>query len=286
MNIILLVIASLCFALSDAYAKQLGQHYDALQLVWMRYAIPFLILPCLLLRSGFKKSFGSSNYRMQIMRGFAILASAILFIMSLKRMNIGDATAIAFLSPVLIVILAFVFYREKVTWLAWIGVVISFGGALVISPPSFAGGNIAMLFPASSALCWALAVLFTRRLGGVDSSTITLNWTFLIGFIISTAILIGNPITISKIGAQEILMGGLSTIGQFLIILSYSIGNVSRLAPLSYIQMFWSVVAAWIFFTEMPDKSFWIGSAFILAGSYLCLRQPKNIAPAHQGNVG
>lgn len=278
MNILLLVISTFCFAMSDVYSKKLGAEYGAFQLVWMRYAVPCLLLLLAVPKRGLRLSFKSQHPILQSLRGLAVLGSAIFFITALPLMNMADATAIFFLAPILIVILAFFFQKEHVSLKGWLGVAAGFAGAMIISPPQLSAGGLVILLPLASALCWAIAVLITKRLSDSDGGLVTLNWTFFIGLAAITLLAAAEPIPKVSLGWDELIMGMLVTAAQGISILCYRMGNVARLAPFSYSQLLWAAMLAWIFFSAPPAAPFYIGALLIVAGSYFCSHRPPKLA--------
>jgi drug/metabolite transporter (DMT)-like permease len=77
-----------------------------------------------------------------------------------------------------------------------------------------------------------------------------------------------------------LLMGGLNTVGQFLMLSAYRRASASDVAPYIYAQMVWGVSLGWLLFAELPDRWTIAGSAVIAAsGLYLVLRD-RRIAEA------
>ena len=70
--------------------------------------------------------------------------------------------------------------------------------------------------------------------------------------------------------------GVLSSLGQWLVILSLRLAPVSTLAPLSYTQLLWMTLAGYLAFGALPDGWTLIGATIIVgSGLYTALRERR-----------
>jgi drug/metabolite transporter (DMT)-like permease len=71
-----------------------------------------------------------------------------------------------------------------------------------------------------------------------------------------------------------LVVGVLSTAGQWLTVLSLRIAPASVLAPFSYSQLIWATLAGWLVFGNLPDEWTLVGAAIIIAsGLYTAHRE-------------
>jgi drug/metabolite transporter (DMT)-like permease len=262
----LMIAATLLFSLSDTMAKYVTQSVPAVELATIRYAVFVLMAASPLLRDR-RASMRSRRPMLQILRGLGVVGSAIFFILSLAHLPIAEATAINFITPLLITALAVPILGEVVRPQGWIAVVIGFLGMLVVVRPGLHGLHPSALLVLASSLCWCVAMLVTRQLVGVDRTAITLLWTAVTGLVLLTTLL---PFFLQPLSWRQaglcMVVGVVASGGQWLAVLAYRHARATVLAPLTYAQLIWSSVLGLLVFGTVPDRWVYIG-ALIIAGS-------------------
>lgn len=272
---ILLVIAAVAlFSVSDVLAKLLRESLPAVEIAWIRY-VTFAGLAVLLAARGRFAGLWPRQPGLQVLRGLAVLASAILFITGLGYLPVAEATAISFISPAFITALSIPFLGEIVGFRRWAAVLIGLLGVMIVIRPGSGAVQAAAALPLLSALCWAVGMVTTRRMGTRDRSETTLLWSALVGLAVLTAWV---PFDFVPPGARQIgiglVVGVCSSVGQYLVILAYRRAGASVLAPFSYVQLLSSTVIAYFTFGTVPDRATLLGAAvIILSGLYTAHRE-------------
>ena len=266
----LMLGATLLFSLSDAMAKYITESVPTVQLAAIRYAVFVAMAASPLLRNR-RTSMRSRRPMLQILRGVCVAGSALCFILSLARLPIAEATAINFITPLLITALAVPVLGEVVRLPGWIAVLVGFGGMLVVVRPGAHGLQPAALLVVLSSLCWSVAMLVTRKLAVIDRPGVTLLWTAATGFALLLAILpfFLTPMTWPLAGLS-VALGVIASAGQWLAVLAYRHARATVLAPLGYAQLIWSSVLGLLVFGNVPDR--WVvAGAVIIAASGLSI---------------
>jgi drug/metabolite transporter (DMT)-like permease len=212
---------------------------------------------------------------MQIVRGLCAVASSVLFVYGVKQMTMAQATTISFLSPLLVTILSIPILGEVVGIRRWAAVVAGMLGMLIVVRPGLGGFQVAALYCVASALCWALALLITRRIASVDLPQATVLWSASVGTTILTVLLPFEAIWPDKwqLGLSLIL-GIVASTGQWLVILAHRLTPASLLAPFFYGQLVWAVAGGFLVFGNWPDGWTLAGAAVIVAtGLYTAHRE-------------
>jgi len=96
------------------------------------------------LMSALVRAVRTRHPRIQLLRGAIFTFSAALFTIALGLLPIAEATTIAFVSPLIVSILAGPVLGERVGWSRWLAVLTGFSGVLVIAWPTgqgFASGG-------------------------------------------------------------------------------------------------------------------------------------------------
>jgi hypothetical protein len=101
-GIVLIVASTVFFSCSDVLTKQLASSLPAVEIAWLRYVTFSLVVIPMLLLNGDAMALRSRRPGLQVLRGLGMAASALLFTTSLRFLPVADATAINFISPILI----------------------------------------------------------------------------------------------------------------------------------------------------------------------------------------
>ena len=71
-----------------------------------------------------------------------------------------------------------------------------------------------------------------------------------------------------------ISLAAIGTIAHLLLILSLTLAEASKLAPLAYSEIIMNVIIGYYFFGDFPNQWIWIGLTIIIAsGVYISLRE-------------
>ena len=263
-----MIAATILFSGSDTIAKYLVGSIPAVEIAWIRYTVFVLLAASPLLRNR-RTSFRTRRPRMQLARGLGVVGSAVFFIASLGYLPIADATAINFVSPLLITVLAIPFLGERVRPQGWLAVGAGFLGMLVVVRPGPAGLQPAAGLVLLSALSWCAGVLITRKMAGLERPAVTLFWTAVSGWIVLTLVLPFSlaPLPWRHVGLAVVL-GAIASTGQFLAILAYRYARPGVLAPISYLQLIWSATLGYLVFGAAPDRWTVAGAVIIAASGF------------------
>ncbi|MBF9233319.1 DMT family transporter [Microvirga sp. BT350] len=272
---VLMLASTVFFSGSDILTKGLADALPAVEIAWLRYATFSLLVIPLLMMNGGGTLLRSQHPGLQVLRGLGTVGSALLFTASLRFLQVADATAIYFISPILIMALSIVFLGEVVGWRRWSAAAVGLLGVLVVIRPGTGAFNMAALLPLGGAASWAAAAVITRKMSGRDHAITTLTWSAFVGFVVLSALLpfVWVVPSLGQVGLG-ISVGVFSTIGHWLIVLAYRHANASTIAPFSYIQLIWAGVLGYLVFGALPDRWTIIGAAIIAAsGLYTAYRE-------------
>jgi len=282
LGIVLVIAAMAVFSGMDGISKHLVADYDAFFIAWVRYIIQTLTLvPVMLLLAHRQRRRLLPVVRhpwLQALRGLCMLGSAVFFIMGLRTLPMAEATTIGFASPLMLIVLSIVLLGERVEGPRWVAVLVGFAGVMVVVRPGSGAIGFDAVYPLLSAVCWALALIGSRRIGSDDPPTVTLLMTILSGLVATsfTAPLVWQVPTWSGLAIMA-TAGLMSTLGQYLLIRGFMVAPASLLAPFQYSQMLTSVLIGWLVFDNLPDGWTWLGATIIVAsGLYAWWYERRN----------
>jgi len=280
-GIALVITSTLFFSVSDVITKALASTLPVVEIAWLRYVTFALLVTPLLFRNG-GTVLRSQRPGLQVLRGLGMVISALLFTAALRFLPVADATAINFISPVLITALSIPFLGEVVGWRRWSAAIVGLLGVLIVIRPGTSAFEAAALLPLLGAASWAGAVIVTRLMSGTDRAGTTLVYSAFIGAAVSSAIV---PFIWVTPGWSEVglglCVGVLSTIGHWLVILAYRQASASTIAPFSYVQLIWAGILGYCAFGSLPDSWTIVGIGVIAAsGLYTAYRERVRARPA------
>jgi len=272
-----MVTAMLLVPIMDGTAKLLMQKFDVVQVVWARYAFHFLTLIPLLAISGQIELSVPANFKLQLVRAMFLLGDTFLFFAALALIPLANGKAVFFIAPLVMTALSPLILKEKVGRRRWTAVGIGFLGALVILRPDVQGISWGYALALSSAVLYALYLLYTRKLAKSSPPMVTLLVTAIFGTVIMSVAVpfywTGPDLTDWLL---MLAMGALGTLSHYLIIKAFEWGEMPMLAPFTYAEIVSASLFGLIVFGQFPDPWTWIGiTIVIVSGIYISRREFK-----------
>jgi drug/metabolite transporter (DMT)-like permease len=279
--------ASVAFSLNDLAIKALSGGYPLHQITLIRAILALIVTLAVImpLTGGFHQM-RTARPGLHLIRSGFIVASNLAFYAAVAAIPLADATAIFFVSPLLLAIFAMVFLGERVGPWRWGAIAAGLVGvALIIRPGSAAFAPVALL-PLAAAAFYAASSTITRKLGLRDSAA-TLAFYIQITFLtFSTAV--GLAIGDGRLdsGGQGasvafltrawiwppmadwplLALAGLgSAAGGLLISQAYRLCEAALVAPLEYAALPMAILWGYLIFGELPDAVAWGGITLIIA---------------------
>lgn len=289
--------AALAFSLNDVTIKFLSTGYPLHQIVLARSCVAFiLVLTIIIPLEGGIAALKTKRPMTHLLRGFFVVLANSLFFMAIAAMPLADATAVFFVSPLIITGLSVLILGEAVGLRRWAAVGVGLIGVLVIVRPTSDSFQVAALLAMASALFYALLHIMTRKLGVTEKAStmaIYIQATFIIvsvcfGLIAgdgrfaptedpSLRFLLG-PWVWPTHGDMMIMamLGVFSAAGGYLISQAYRVGEAGLIAPFEYVALVMSVIWGFVIFAEVPDGYATAGIVLILgSGLYLAFREAR-----------
>ena len=271
----LAMAAVFCFAIMDTMAKYLGKSYPILALVWARYTVHMLIMLVWLGPSMKFDLVRTTRPMLQILRGLFLVGSTCFFFQALRFMPMAEASAIGFVTPLLVTLFAVPILKEKISRRRWVAVIAGFIGIMIIIRPGSRVFSPAALLPLCTALCFSLYQIITRKVHQENPST-SLFYSALVGSLALSLMLVIShfifPVTYyaptAWHGVLILLLGVIGGLGHFVLIRALRKAPASVLAPFYYTQLVWIILFGFVFFGDFPDNWTLLG-IIVIVGSGL-----------------
>ncbi|MFL9827642.1 DMT family transporter [Rhodoplanes sp. SY1] len=276
LGILLMCGAVACFACLDATAKYLGRHVDVLAVVWARYASAFVLALLVfnpITRPGLLRT---QRPVLQIGRSALLLGTTILNFAALRFLQLDQALAILFSTPLMVAALAGPMLGEKIGPRRWAAIVVGLVGVLIVLQPGFGAVHPAAILSMLSAVCASFYAITTRVLSRFDSDATTLFYSNLVG-VLALAPVMPFVWTTPSDPLLIVLMigfGGFGSLGHFLLIVAHRHTPASILSPFSYSQILWTTILGFVVFGDVPNRWTIAGVTIVIAsGLYLLHRE-------------
>lgn len=270
-----LMASNVAFILLELFSKQLvaEEGISPLQILWVRGVLAVLALP-LIARQSPATLVRTSHPWKQGLRSVLLLVAGLGFLFSLMRVPLADAVAIVFVSPLLITAIAAVVLGEAVGQRRWSACCVGFVGALLIVQPGMEGRHWMYALPLIDAGASAVYSVLTRIVGRDDGA-----WTCLFYSLVASAVLLAVAmpwVWTWPTAAQWLMLGGIALsglVGHLFHIRAFTEGESSLMAPLSYVHVVFTTVAALLVFGTLPDALAMAGIVLIVGGGIAVLHR-------------
>lgn len=269
----LMVLAVSTFTCLDTVSKYLAQHYPVPAIVWVRYVVHLALMVAVLAPRQGMELVRTTNLRLQVIRGIVLTASSLVFLTALSLMPLAEAASIAFMTPIIIAVLAGPVLGERVEARTWIALAGGFLGVLLIVRP---GGGLftwAALLPLASAFMMALYQMLTSKLAGRDAALTTLFYPALIGTAL-VPLVFPHQLALPREALHAgffVLIGVLGGLGHFFLIHAHHYAPATILSPFMYAQLLTALFLGWLVFGQLPDALALAGMAAICSSGLLLI---------------
>lgn len=278
-GVILFLAALFLFAALDATAKYMSAFFAVPLLVWARYLVHFLIMLFAIAPSMGREIVTTRRPWLMSFRALTLVGVTLLGQLALKTLPLAETTALVFVTPLLVALLAGPLLGEKVGPRAWLATLAGFAGVLLIARPGGVLVGPGVAYALGAALCYAVYQILTRKLAATEHPTRLLFYTALVGTLAMSLVLPAywdGQIPTPRQSLLIISLGLYGGIGHFLLIRAFREAPVSTLSPLLYIQLIWATLLGWSVFNQLPDLLAIIGMLIIGAsGLSLAIRRRR-----------
>ncbi|MBI3524866.1 MAG: DMT family transporter [Betaproteobacteria bacterium] len=272
-GILLILSALFFFAALDATSKHLAQKFAVPLLVWARYTLHCILMVIFLAPSMRIRLIATQRPLIQVTRALMLVGTTGFLMAALRLMPLAETTAILFVTPLLVALLAGPWLGEKIGVLRWLAVLTGFAGALLIARPGGALSGPGILLALTGAVCYSVYQIQTRLLSSTENTFTMLFYTALVGTVVMT---LGLPWFWDgprPDGFEMLLiasMGVYGGTGHYLLTRAFRHAPASTLSPFMYAQLIWATLLGWQVFGHLPDGWSILGM-IVIAGSGLAV---------------
>ena len=271
-----MLLSALGFALMAACVKQVSNNgIPLLEIVAARALVSLALSFIDVQRKGI--SIWGNNKPWLIARGVVGAFTLIAVYYAVSALPLADATVIQYLHPVFTGLLAFIFLKEPLQRSTILCVMLSLTGLLIMTNPEILFSQHTSQLPAFAvamailgAFGSGVAYVIVRKLSQTDDASV----------IIFYFPLIALPIALIGLGDQWVLptghswwlllcIGIFTQLGQVGLTKAMQTEAAAKATAYSYIQVVFSAILGWLYFSELPSIWTIIGASLIIAGALI-----------------
>jgi drug/metabolite transporter (DMT)-like permease len=281
-GILIMLLATLCFAAMDSMSKYLIASYSPIQILWVRF-VCFVVF-ALAVTGGPKRLVTHLRARrpgLQVLRSALLVLEMIVFVLALRYLALADAHVLFASGPLVVTALSIPLLGEKVGLRRWAAILVGFLGIVIVLQP---GGDLfqaAALIPLLATFMFAFYQVLTRLASRSDTTQTALLYQAIVGLLMLTLAVPfqWQPLALDDLGIMVVL-GFSGAMAHYLLIKALQMAPASVLQPYMYSVLVWAIGTGYLFFGDIPGLVTLIGAAIIVAsGLYTfhreALRQPK-----------
>ena len=279
---ILLIIISVLFGtLMLTFLKLAQENVNVYVAGFLRFFFGLIIILPYIIKTKFLV-FKTTHIKKHLLRSLLNLPAMLLYFSTLVMLPIEKVTAISFIVPLIVTILAVMFLNEKIYIYRTLALILGFSGMLIILRPGVIDISIGVYMALFSSLLWSIVIIITKKIAKDDSSITILSYQSVFMTMFSFFIVLfywetPNAITFVYL----VLAGACGTVLHLALNHAYKLVDVSMTQPYSFLSLVFASIIGFYIFNEIPDLFTWIGAFVIFIGvliiSYREMKLDKEI---------
>lgn len=294
-GILFLIAGIAVFAVQDLILKLLSGTYPLHQAMVIRSITAAPLLGVLVHMNGGLRTLFTVGRNRMILRGFVMFIAYTSYYLALAALPLATTVALYFAAPLFITLLSVLILREKVGIMRWLAVSAGFVGVIIMVRPGSDLFDWAAPLAVISGLTYGISMVAARRLGTSETAAALAFWgnAVFLGCALILSAIFGNG-DFAGLGHRSVafmtrgwvtpsgfdvgLMMGCGVIaaaGLNLLTQAYRISQSNVVAPFEYTALVWGVLYGWLFWSDWPDTTGWIGIAIIVGAGLLVIWQER-----------
>ena len=224
----------------------------------------------------------TTHLKQHFLRAILGLPAMLIYFSALVLLPIEKLTAISFVVPLIVTILAVFFLGEKIYIYRTLALMLGFSGMLVIIRPGFVDISIGVYMVLFSALLWSINIIITKKISKDDSAITILAYQSIFMSLLSFFIVLFFwEMPSLKTFTYLILAAMCGTVLHLTLNHAFKLVDVSMTQPYSFLNLVFASIIGYFVFDEIPDLYTWIGALIIFTGvliiSYREMKLDKEI---------
>ena len=283
--VLLTISASFFAVLMEALIKAAQYDSNVYTIGFFRFFFGFLIILPYLVTKKFN-TYKTKNLKFYILRGAFNIPVMILGFGALVYVPLEQFKAMHFLSPIIVVLLSFIIFREQIYRFRIFALIIGFLGMLIIVRPGYVDFNIGTIMILVSLTFWSFIIILSKFVSKDDSpiTMVTYQYTLMTIFAFPLAIYFWQmPSSISIL--LVFIAAASGTILHLCLGLAYKYADLSVTQPIWFTGLIFGSGFGYFVFNEIPDFWTWIGGIVVFSSVLVITYFEKNKEEKNKKNI-
>lgn len=263
-GVLWMVGAGLTFVGVNGIVRYLGTELPAAQSAFIRFGFGLMfLLPALWAKRGMR--FGPEVRRMFLGRGALHVVAVILWFYAMARVPVAEMAAIAFLGPVMVLVIGGLILGEGLGARRIAAVCVAMAGGLIVLRPGVRELSLGHLSQLGATVLFAMSYIIAKRLSreapasvivGVLSVTVTLG-------LLPLAAAQWQPLRWEQAGWLA-CVAGLATLGHYAMARAFRAAPLAVTQPVTFLQLIWAAMLGALAFGEPVEVWVMAGGGLII----------------------
>ena len=283
--VLLTISASFFAVLMEALIKAAQYDSNVYTIGFFRFFFGFLIILPYLVTKKFN-TYKTKNLKFYIIRGAFNIPVMILGFGALVYVPLEQFKAMHFLSPIIVVLLSFIIFREQIYRFRIFALIIGFLGMLIIVRPGYVDFNIGTIMILVSLTFWSFIIILSKFVSKDDSpiTMVTYQYTLMTIFAFPLAIYFWQMPSLISI-LLVFLAAASGTILHLCLGLAYKYADLSVTQPIWFTGLIFGSGFGYFVFNEIPDFWTWIGGIVVFSSVLVITYFEKNKEEKNKKNI-
>tara|TARA_Y100001935_G_scaffold247657_1_gene243865 strand:- start:84 stop:971 length:888 start_codon:yes stop_codon:yes gene_type:complete len=274
--ILLTLIGSFFAVLMEALIRAAQYDSNVYTIGFFRFFFGLIIISPYLIKNKFN-TYKTRNLKFYLLRGFFNLPMMIFGFGALVYVPFEQFKAMNFLSPIIVVLLSIIIFREKIFYFRILALIIGFIGMLIIIRPGIIEFNIGTLMILISLTFWSFIIILSKFVSKDDSpiTMVTYQYTIMTIFALPLAVFFWQaPSLISLFYVFIAAISG--TILHLCLAQSYKYAELSVTQPIWFSGLIFGSIFGYFAFNETPDIWTWVGGIVVFSSVLVITYNERN----------
>ena len=270
-------LTGVVFTVLNAVLRRLALELHPFEVQFLRYAFSFGFMVPWILAAGLA-AYRPNGLGGQLWRGAFHTSALLLWFWALPHVPLADATALAYMLPIFVMIGASWFLGERMRGDRWLAAIIAFAGIIIVLAPKLGGtGGVYNLIMLAAQPIFAGSLLITKALTRRDRPEVIVVWQALVIAGLTMPLAAMHWVWPSPAQwAWVVVAGGLGTCGQYCHARALRATDVSATQSVRFLELIWASVLGYIVFGDPPSQSTLIGGLVIIVATvWVAQRESK-----------
>ncbi|OAN13358.1 hypothetical protein A3K86_15070 [Photobacterium jeanii] len=271
-GVLLALVSTALFVVVGMIVRMLSDTIDTFQILFFRQLIFIAVLMPAIARN-LDILVKPKQIKLHTMRIIGAFTALYLGFVTVSQLPFADAQALGFLQVLFVALISRSFLAETVSPSRWFTIAVGFVGVILIVQPSFYAASFTYVITGViAAIGAAVAVICVRKVAQTEPQITLLTYQ---------AVFIGLIAFIPSLNHwhwptwQElsllILVGLLSSVGQWVGVTAYKYGQANIIANVQYVSIIYSLILGFLIFAETPNLIAITGTGVLILSAALPL---------------